>query len=274
MDPSDIFIPTVLTDKVRIVPSQLANNVREVILGRLCDKSEGRCTKHGYILPGSVELLKVAPGVIRAVSLNGDVLYHVEYAAKICNPAIGTVVKALITNINKFGILAQVSLPCKRDQGTSDVPVMEIIITKQGVGISGSVNLEDLSIGDIVSVEVLGKKFELNDTKIIAIGRAIEPEKMVGGNVGDISDNEDDELKNPDDIVDVADVVDVVDDDEVEIEPVDEDDVEAEDDVVKEEDPIGSEDDDSVFGDEEFDELDAPSDVELGENSEPDEDEP
>ena len=178
MENLDIFTESLLNDKVRLLPSQLSNNLREVISVILKSRHEGKCSKNGYIRPGSLEVLKISPGSLRMVSLNGDVIFNVQCKAQVCNPAIGTVVKALITNTNKFGILAEVGITTVDPDSLSDatIPVLEVIITKQGIGIAGTVNLEKLRVGDTINVEILGKKFELNDTKVSAIGKVVEDE--------------------------------------------------------------------------------------------------
>ena len=111
------------------------------------------------------------------VSLNGDVIYNVQYKADVCLPVIGTVIKAVITNINKFGILAEASISGVDEYGKlTKISVIEVIITKHAVGITNTVELESLVVGDEINVEIMGKKFELNDKKICAIGRVVSDE--------------------------------------------------------------------------------------------------
>lgn len=215
---NEIFVTSLLTDKVRLAPNQVNKNYREIITTYTKLKNEGVCTKYGYIKHNSIEIIKISPGTMRLVSLNGDIIFHVQFKADICNPAIGTVIPAVITNSNKFGILAETSVKVMDDTGKMlSIPVIETVITKQGVGIAGNVDLETLNIGDSINIEVLGKKFELNDKKICVVGKVINTEK--GTHVETINEIDTVEVEDlPDDVTD--------DDDELEEEDLEEEDAE------------------------------------------------
>lgn len=157
----NIFYRVLLSDKVKIEPRYLSKDYRSYVSNKLKGSMEGICTKHGYIKEGSIELYKVAPGNIELIGLNGNIVYDVYYYADICNPLIGNVIKATVTNVNKFGILAEVA------------NILEIIIAKNSVNIThdNGVDLDSVQIGNQVMVEVIGKKFELNDKKISIVGK-------------------------------------------------------------------------------------------------------
>lgn len=234
MDNTDIFMNSVFVDKICLNPKEISSKFRDVIELKIKSSNEGKCTKHGFIKPNSVEILKISPGNTRMVSLNGDVIYNVQYTADVCNPCIGTILKVVITNINKFGILAEASIPGMDESGNIvKIPVVEVIITKHGVGITGSVALERLTIGNQINVEVLGKKYELNDKKICAVGRVVED-----------GVNE----KGKDVIEEDEGLPDGVDDDDDDLEDIDEEDENDEDedgqgDVAEDDDDIDGEDD-------------------------------
>ena len=190
---SDIFSESILTEKVRLSPDQLASDLRDVIFDIVRERNEGRCSRYGYIRPGSVRVLKVSAGRVRMVSLNGDVIFTVQFKADVCNPVVGTVVKAVIRNTNKFGILAEVGFVKMEEDREVTVPVMEVIVTKQGVGIASAVNLERLRVGEAINVEILGKKYELNDLKICAIGKVVET-AFKGGADDDLPQDDGDEV--------------------------------------------------------------------------------
>ena len=71
--------------------------------------------------------------------------------------------------MNKFGILAETGII----YNNKVMPILEIIVAKQTVDMNSLINLDTLNIGDIVTVEILGKKYELTDTKISIVGRII-----------------------------------------------------------------------------------------------------
>ena len=148
-------------ENVKLPANKINKQYKEVVLQELKSKVEGKCTKHGYIKQNSVEISSMQAGVVEMASLNGNMVFTVKFYADVCNPVVGSVVKCTVTNINNFGILAEVK------------PILEVIIAKNSVGIKSEVNLDEVQINDQVYVEVVGKKFELGDTRISIIGRII-----------------------------------------------------------------------------------------------------
>lgn len=172
----DVFVKSILTDRVRLSPEDVTTEFKEKVSSIIRSRVEGKCSRHGYIKPSSTEVLKISPGSLRMFSLNGDVIYTVVFKALVCNPVIGSVVSARVTNTNKFGILAEVTL--MSDDGVRHT-VMEIIVAKQGA-IRSEVDMTRVQLNDVVNIEILGKKFELNDKRISAIGRIVTS-GVVGG---------------------------------------------------------------------------------------------
>jgi DNA-directed RNA polymerase subunit E'/Rpb7 len=168
-----LFVRSILRDALLMKPQYLGSNYREMLTAQLQMKVEAVCSRHGYIMPGSVSIHKVSPGRVEAVSLNGDVRFDVQYYANVCNPPVGVVLPARVKSLNKFGVMAHSGL--QMPDGDF-VPVLEIIVTKQPVnGVASEVDLEAVKEGDEIHVEILGKKFELNDAKISVVGRAVDP---------------------------------------------------------------------------------------------------
>lgn len=245
----NIFITTLLADKIKIQPQHINKNIVNVLLIELQNKFEGKCSYHGYIKPSSISIFKYSMGQIQAFSLNGDVVYNVQYHCEVCNPSLGSIVQAKVVNMNKFGILAECSIVIK----DMNVPILDIIVTKNTID-SLKVNevaVDELKKGDDIYIEVLGKKYELNDKKISVVGRIVKNitnavEDKAGGDSG-VNPIELGDEDNSDD-----------DDDKDEDEEDDEDDDENDDDEEKEE-----EDDEFFGGDDDDDdvEVDGDSDV-------------
>lgn len=160
----NIFYRVLLKDQVKVEPKVLGKGFREHIFKKIKMQNEGMCTRHGYIRENSIDIQKIAPGVLDKVGLNGHVVFEVHYMAEVCNPLLGNVVRAKVVNVNKFGILAEVA------------PILEIIIAKNSVHITSDpdVDLDAVKPGDWIYVEIMGKKFELNDRKISIIGRVVK----------------------------------------------------------------------------------------------------
>lgn len=157
----NIFVRVQLCEKVKLEPAFISKGYKDEVLKRLKVKVEGICTKHGYIRPDSIEIYKICTGRVELIGLNGNTIFDVYFFADVCNPLLGSIIRCQVSNINKFGILAEAG------------NIIEAIIAKNSVSIQSDLDLERVRIGDEVFIEVLGKKYELNDKKISLIARIV-----------------------------------------------------------------------------------------------------
>ena len=91
------------------------------------------------------------------------------------------------------------------------IPILEIIIPSNSAGIKSEINLETLSKGQEIKIEVCGKKYQLFDKHISIIGRAIKNKEEFIKNEVNVED--DDEAIIPNDDPDQLDAF-IEDDDE------------------------------------------------------------
>jgi DNA-directed RNA polymerase subunit E'/Rpb7 len=192
---ASLFTKSIITDNARLSCAQLTNQYKSYVKLYVQNKYEGKCSRYGYTRTGSIEILKVSVGNVRMFSLNGDAIFKVQFRAEICNPLVGQVMSAIVLNVNKFGVLASGGT---FDGDTGDMqsilPIVDIVIPKVGT-ITSVIDMSEIKPGDRVAVEILGKKFNINDSKISAIGRvkAIEfvSEGVVVGDNALVSNDED-----------------------------------------------------------------------------------
>jgi DNA-directed RNA polymerase subunit E'/Rpb7 len=244
-----------LCEKIKLEPAFISSGYKDEVLKRLKVKVEGICTKHGYIKPDSIELHKICSGRVELIGLNGNTLFDVYFFADVCNPLLGSVIKCRVSNINKFGILAEAG------------NIIEAIIAKNSVSIHSDVDLEKIRIGDEVMVEVVGKKYELNDKKISLIARIVknkdELKSFSSSYKKNTYDDEDDE-EEVRSIEDVSDVESNEDEDEDE-DDGDENDLDELDEIdeLDEEDAISEKEGGNFFSDEDDDYFKINEDDEL-----------
>lgn len=177
------FINIKNRDTVKLAPWMLNQDYKTNILSILKRRYEGICSKFGYIKRNSIELLKVWKGTIEMSTFHGYVLFDVEFTASICNPAIGSIVRCKVKNINVFGILCTSGIIEKGEYQN----ILNIIVPKQdNQFIENKQVLDNISVNDDVNVEILGKKYILNNKNINIFGKIIDTNK----------DKEGTELKN------------------------------------------------------------------------------
>jgi DNA-directed RNA polymerase subunit E'/Rpb7 len=171
----DIFVKSVLVEKVKLAPKELHSAYQDVAKKRLMEKVEGKCTKHGFIRPGSVDVLTIYMGAVEAQTFRGYVTFNVRFRAEVCNPPIGAVITAKVSNINSFGVLCVCGFT---DENKRHVSALEIIVPKQSVSIKSEVDLMKLKLGQEVNIEIMGRKYELDDKRISIMGRVVKSVKI------------------------------------------------------------------------------------------------
>jgi DNA-directed RNA polymerase subunit E'/Rpb7 len=284
---TDIFMKVLINEKVKLEPRYLNRNYKNELIKRLNEKLAGKCTRHGYIKKDSIEIYKITPGMIEMISLNGTVNYDIYFHAEVCNPMLGTMLNVKVINTNKFGILAESGYT---DSETNEfLNIIEIIIAKNSVSIVSDTDLDNISKGDELKVEVIGKKYELNDKQIKIFGKiVVDPKKktIIKNDQVDLDDDADEDADFIDDVeLDVEDAEDADDADADDADPDDADaddledddavdDLEDDDDVDEDDDKKGGNlfSDDEFFGDDDYDIYDDKSDNGSGGGGDDDDD--
>ena len=146
-----------------IVPTEICNNITNILTKKIKDDVEGKCVSEGYIKKDSIKIIKRSIGRLMDIQFNGNVIYEIIYTASVCNPSEGMVLKCYVENINKMGIMAYI-----KDE---DSP-LNILLAKQHH--QNNEFFSGLKENDEIYVSVLGKRFEFNDTKISVIAKLIE----------------------------------------------------------------------------------------------------
>lgn len=193
-----LFVPIKFKATVQLTPAELDCKYQERIYEKLRNIYEGNCTKFGFILQNSIEIVKRSCGNFIKQNFNGAIRFDVICRGMTCNPQINSSVEAVIKNKNLLGILAESSMEIENDK----VPILDIIIPIKSAGIISDVNIEDLAIGDTIMVEVMGKKYQMKDKKISIIGRVITPTKEPV--IEDVEEVEIDDV-SPEDVFDMTD---------------------------------------------------------------------
>jgi len=152
----DIYFNCVLNKKIIVEPKYLNKNVDQCIEKYLKKKIEGLCIHEGYVKPDTIKILKKSAGMLIGSRFTGDITYDIAYTASVCNPVIGNVIECTVKFINKLGILC------------TNGPI-NIIIGRQFH--SNEDELNTINTGDIIKVEVIAKKFYLNDREIKIIAK-------------------------------------------------------------------------------------------------------
>ena len=204
-----MFFPIRFKTHVQLVPQELDVNIEKTLMTKLKKRYEGVCSRFGYIKPDTLQILHRSLGSFMKPHFNGHTRFEVLLMGEVCNPTQGMVVTAKVRGKNNLGILAESSVA--RGGSLPDLPLLDIIVPRRSAGIASEVDLDTVAVGEEVYVEVLGKRYQLNDSKISIIGRIVKEREHAdnemeliedGESEGGAGDDPDDDSDLDDDIVD------------------------------------------------------------------------
>jgi DNA-directed RNA polymerase subunit E'/Rpb7 len=152
-------------DKIYLHPRFLQTNLDEAIVSAIQKKTEGICTKDGYVRKKSISLLKRSIGIASGNDTNGYVCFDVLYSVEICNPMNGDYYPCVVKMTNKIGFEAE---PLSTDKPS---PLI-MIVMKEHVENKALMNI--IQKGDYVLVRVIGSNFDLGDDKIKLVGVLVD----------------------------------------------------------------------------------------------------
>ena len=162
---SNLYKTLTLNDK--IVLNNGSNNIDTMIKFALKEKIGNKCIKDGYVLSNSINILKRSLGKINTNFFDGSITYNITYTAKLCNPIEGSLLVVQYIDHNKMGILANkkgtplnIVIP---KQLHKDKKLFKTIETKL-------INKEEINL----KIQVIGKRFEKDDTEIFVIGKLVD----------------------------------------------------------------------------------------------------
>lgn len=168
----DLFLPTRFRTFVQLAPYELHKDLEGKLVEKLRLLLEGTCSRYGYIRPGSLEIVRRSAGVCMKQHFNGHLRFEVVCKGYVCNPAQGAVYKAIVRQKNALGLQAESMLELEDGR---EVPILDIIVPRRAAGIQSDIDLDMVEIGAVIHVQVLGKRYQLRDSRISIVGRAVQP---------------------------------------------------------------------------------------------------
>jgi DNA-directed RNA polymerase subunit E'/Rpb7 len=150
---------TIFEEQVTLDPrdqKRKVTSIESILLNKLQAKLEGRCSRHGYVIPGSVKILSRSMGTLEKGRFTGGILFFVQAEGEVLNPPDGIVVEGEVIRKNKMGMYVSYENAIR-------------IIVPRDLHI-GQKDFEDVEIGERVQVEIKKARFQVNDPYILAVG--------------------------------------------------------------------------------------------------------
>ncbi len=149
-----------LEKKINLTPKDVNrvkhSKVDNIILEKLKESVEAKCSEHGFVVPGTVKLISRSVGYYEAARFTGDAIYYVKAEAQIIYPVDGVKLIGEVIRKNKMGLYV-VYKDAIRIQVPRDLHI-------------GNDEYENVQIGDTVEVELKRSKFQINDLYILSSG--------------------------------------------------------------------------------------------------------
>ena len=146
-------------EKVYLTPKDLRNDISsidDILLDKLKERLEQRCSPHGYVLPGTLEVLTRSTGMVDSGRFSGDWAFLVKAKGRVLHPPEGTMVEVEVLKSNKMGVYEvyenAIRLMVPRDLHLGDD------------------EFDSLKVGDRIKVEIQKSRFQLRDPFIVSVG--------------------------------------------------------------------------------------------------------
>jgi DNA-directed RNA polymerase subunit E'/Rpb7 len=149
----------VFEEKVSLSPLDIRGEITsfdDILLKKLKANLEGKCSKHGYVIRDSLQLLSRSLGMFEKGRFTGDALFWMKAQGKVYNPPDGFQIEGEVIRKNKMGIYV------------SYKDAIRVIIPRD-LHI-GDEAFESIEIGEKVEVEIKKSRFQVNDPYVLSVG--------------------------------------------------------------------------------------------------------
>jgi DNA-directed RNA polymerase subunit E'/Rpb7 len=156
-----VYVRNMISTKIHLKMSEVGDSTKLNLERKIVYKTEGKCIPEGFVRPDSVKIITYSSGVVKMNLIE----FQVVFECLICNPVEGQTVECKTKSITKAGIHAEVMTDGKF------IP-MKIFVARDhnySNKLFGGIK-ED----DIINVQIIGKRFELNDPNIVAIASLVD----------------------------------------------------------------------------------------------------
>lgn len=141
-------------------------DVKQLLVRELANQLEGRCSIEGYIIPNSISICTYSCG-----TLNGaNIIFDIVAECLICFPEEHSVIKCITRTITQAGIRAGAM-----GLRPGCVSPIEVFLSRD-MNMKHSELFNRIEESDILTVEIIGRRFVLHDTHVTVIAMLVDAE--------------------------------------------------------------------------------------------------
>lgn len=160
-----LFKPVFIDQRVALKPTEFqeaASDIDAYLVEKIRKDLEGQCCSHGYVRPGSVQILARSMGQAEHGRFTGDFLYYCKVRIMCLLPHADQIIEARILKMNKLGGYALVV-----DEGRLR-EAMRILLPRDLH--LGNADFDALEVGQGVRIRLLRSRFQAKDAFIQSVG--------------------------------------------------------------------------------------------------------
>lgn len=149
----------VFEEQVALTPKDMRgkiDSIENLVHDKLQLKLEGRCSRDGFVQPGTIKVLSRSMGSLEKGRFTGSFIFNLQAEGMVLNPPDGTVLEGEVIRKNKMGIYV------------SYQDAVRVIIPRD-LHVGDDI-FEAVEIGDLVEVEIKKSRFQVNDPYILSVG--------------------------------------------------------------------------------------------------------
>jgi DNA-directed RNA polymerase subunit E'/Rpb7 len=161
-----IYSRCLLTRKIVLPITFIGKNLEEVIEEYIHNNFEGKCVVEGFVKPNSSKIIRYSSGIVER---GNNIIFEVVFECDICFPVEGMLISCVVKNVVKAGV---------RAESSSDVPSPVVVFVAKDHHFNFQ-PFNDIQVGDIINVRVIGQRFELNDKYVSIIGELVKEKEFV-----------------------------------------------------------------------------------------------
>ena len=160
MSTKSIYNKNILTRKVHMNINEIGSNLQQNLEKTLVSMLEEKCTVEGFIKKNSIKLLTYSSGTVG----HKNIEFNTSFECLVCKPVEGMIVSnCIVKNNTKAGIRAVLN-----DETQSPL----IIFVSRDHNYKNE-SFSKVNENDIITVKIIGIRYELNDTSICAIAELV-----------------------------------------------------------------------------------------------------
>ena len=149
---------------VNILISELSTDIDNIILNKIKNKYECKCTKYGLIKKDSIQIINRSSGISKNEHFNSSYYFYANCIADICNPPNDSLLKCKIIALNNVGFKAIINDPDTNEK------IIDIMIPKITTGIIHDIDISNLKENDEIIIKICGKRIYYKESYITVIG--------------------------------------------------------------------------------------------------------